>query len=217
MIDKEANHEHKFGTNTNNPSPSGKDVFPEIVMMIQTGQRDAAVQAFVAQVGESLRNILSKRYRWTKAEAETLIHDTFLLIEEKILAGSLEKFNFSYVKRICLNLGANQYRHVLVQQNRFQGFVERFREEYFETLRSYSGIDLELYGGESQLPIRYKKALLAFENLGKKCQQLIKLRHVQDLSHQEIAQQLDNVKHADSSKTLLNRCMKKWQSLLKSL
>ncbi|MEM7367007.1 MAG: hypothetical protein AAF587_00330 [Bacteroidota bacterium] len=197
--------------------PVGRINLNEVINLIEAGNREQAFQLFFQIVSPSLRGLLSKRYRWTKEEADTLIHDTYLLIEEKVLEGHLVSVNYSYVKRTCLNLGANQYRHAMVQEGRYQKYVEQAREDYLQALQDSSGIDLKLFGEFSDHPLRYKKALIAFEQLEERCKKIIYFRHVKGLTHKEIAAQLPNIKNADSSKTLLNRCMKKWTKLLDSL
>lgn len=210
MTDKEVN-------TSRIPRAVGKNGLNDMILFIQEGNREKAFQLFSDMVSHSLRGLLSKRYRWKMEEADSLIHDTYLILEEKVLAGSVSSINYSYIKRTCLNLGANQYRHALVQEGRYQKYLDQARDSYVESIREYSGIELQLLGESSAPPLRYKKALMAYEQLDEKSKQIIYLRHVKALSHKEIASELSHIKNADSSKTLLNRGMKKWSKILQGL
>ena len=161
--------------------------------------------------GQKVVRHLMIRFQWSEEEATSILHDAFLLIEPQIVSGEVSYLTLAFIKRVCENLGANEYRKLMVQQNRFESFAAEEKEKLQDEYLSEFGIDI--YAGEDpdDSPNRYQKALLAFGQLQENCRKLIRARFVDGMSHAEIAETFPNIRSADTSKTQLSRCLRYWR------
>lgn len=172
---------------------------------------DDACRLYFNLLEKKLVAYLTNWLKWDKEEALAIFADSFLVIYQKVVEGQLNDMNQSYAKEICKRLGANNYRKAIKEKERFSEYLHHTQTSYVNDLKSLYGIEINLTTDES----RSANALKAFSVLDEKCQELIKLRYIEDFSHQEIAGKLKNISGADSSKTLLNRCINKWKELMK--
>jgi hypothetical protein len=190
-----------------------EDYFEEIVKLIKSGNINEACKIFYTQFKKSLSDFLIINHRWSKAEAEIIINDSFILITNKIIDKQIEKINITYIKEICKNIGANKYRKALREEKKLKDYFEESKRELETDFYKTYNIELNL----DSFNFKHKEAIRAFGILDEKCQNLIKMKHVDGLRHEEIIKQIFEIGNIDSSKSLLNRCMRKWKKLLEGL
>ncbi|MEO0470177.1 MAG: hypothetical protein AAF206_11190 [Bacteroidota bacterium] len=189
-----------------------------VIALIQEGNRDEGAELFMKMGEQKVVRHLMIRFQWSEAEATSILHDAFLLIESQIRSESITYLTISFIKRVCENLGANEYRKLMVQQSRFENFATEEKQSLQQEYMDAYGIDI--YGESEHQPesgSRYQQALLAFGQLTENTRRLIKARFVDGLSHAEIAESFPNIRSADTSKTQLSRCLKYWRKAIKDL
>lgn len=188
-------------------------VFKKAVLLIREGKSDEACRLVFDIVEKSMIEYL-KFYNWTIEEARQIFHDAYLLIELKIKNGEIDSFNKTYIKKICKNIGANSFRKCIVRKREFEKYLSKVREDFNQEMIECYGVNLY---SEEDCSIDYQRALRAFDLLGDKCKQIIKMKHVDGISHTEIAKSIDEINSEYSSKTILSRCLKKWRHILNEL
>lgn len=160
---------------------------------------------------EAIR-FLRHHYQWDRHGAQTLYNDACLLVIQQLEDDQIQEVSRPYLFKVCKNLGANDHRRLLRERERFHSYCIQTQEAYQNSVQESYGIplfDMEKEGHET----RGEKALRAYSMLDAKCQEIIKLKFVDGLSHSTISNSIDHVSSSDSAKTLLSRCLKYWRKL----
>ncbi|MBT4967593.1 MAG: sigma-70 family RNA polymerase sigma factor [Bacteroidetes bacterium] len=187
--------------------------YDEVCELIASGKSDQACSIFMLSWRSRLLSYL-RRYRWSQEEAMELIHDAYLLIEKKINTGDLKTFNITYVKKICKNLGANSWRKNIRKKNEFLAYASIVKKELNETFKN--NFNIELFE-EDEMASDHRLTLRAFDLLNDKCRAIIRMKHVDHLNHDDIVNKTDSISNVNSSKSILNRCMKAWKTFIEKI
>jgi hypothetical protein len=182
----------------------------EIVSLIKSGESNEACKIFYINFKKDLSAYLIYRLKWSVEEADIILNDAYILLSNKISEGSVERINLSYIKELCKYIGANQYRKNLREEKKLKGYFEESKRELETDFYNTYNIEIDLNDDN----FHYKEAIRTFSILDEKCQKLIKMKHVEDLRHEEIIKKIREIGNIDSSKSLLNRCMNKWRKLI---
>jgi hypothetical protein len=92
------------------------------------------------------------------------------------------------------------------------GFVKEEMKQFNESVNGYC--DIQIFNDEEELPVDWQKALRSFSLLNKNCQKYIRLKFVEQKSHEDIIKKVTNISTIRASITTLNRCIKRWKELL---
>lgn len=190
------------------------EIYNQVYELIAEGQSEKACAAFMQAWQRRLVSYL-RRYRWTSEEAIELIHDAYLMIEKKISNGELESFNITYIKRCCKNLGANRWRKEVRKKIEFLAYANNYRKEINDEFRNE--FKLNLFEEEEEFSNEYRIALRAFDLMNERCREIIRLKHVDNLNHNDIVDKIASLSNMNSSKTILNRCMNTWKTLIQKI
>jgi len=157
-------------------------------------------------------NFIQFKYRWSRHEADTIYNDACLVALEQLKKGAIKNISSAYIIRICKNLGANNYRKLLTEKERFLDYYNNTKKSYQESVAENYGIEL-FDSATNNYSSPARQALRAFSMLSKKCQELISMKYIDDESHNYIAENSKHVSTAESSRTVLSRCIKYWRNL----
>lgn len=169
------------------------------------------VEESISMYKSEMVRFLQRHYYWDKHDAQTIYHDACLIVLQQLKRGTLQEVNKSYLRKVCKNLGANEYRKGLKEKKLFSAYWTETSRAYLDTIQKSYG--MAVFESDECLEIHAKKALRAFSMLDDKCQQIIQLKYVKGHSHKIIADLSEYISTADSAKTTLNRCLKYWRNL----
>jgi DNA-directed RNA polymerase specialized sigma24 family protein len=186
-------------------------IFEKAITLIKLGRSNEACQAIVGGYGNEISRYLVKQYGWNREEALSIVHDAFLLVEEKTLQGEIETLNKTYFVSTCKYIGSNQYRKNTRRKDKMNEFIKEEMRQFNEQIFNYC--DVQVFPDDNEFPINWQAALRAFSLLTNNCQEYIKLKYVEGCSHEEILTKSSAISTIRTSITTLNRCVKRWKEL----
>lgn len=192
--------------------------FQDIVYLIQEGKKEEACTLLLDKTEQKAMYMLVNELGWEQQAAQSILHDAYLLIENKIESGQLKEINQTYFLTVCKNLGANQYRKALRNSEKFNQYRKEIIANELESYAQYLNIAMTTFHLNTGTDENNKSAisLRAFSLLGEECQKNIYLKYVSNLSHKAIAKMLQ-LKNETISRIYLNRCLNKWKKLIKKI
>jgi DNA-directed RNA polymerase specialized sigma24 family protein len=186
-------------------------IFEKAIMLIRQGRSNDACGAIVNGHGNEIAGYLVRHYGWNREEALSIVHDAFLLVEEKTLQGELETLNKTYFVSTCKFIGSNQYRKNCRRKDKMNEFVKEEMKQFNDQVLNYC--DVQIFPDDNDFPVNWQVALRAFSLLTENCQEYIKLKYVEGFSHDEILKKSSTISTLRASITTLNRCIKRWKEL----
>ena len=131
----------------------------------------------------------------------------------KIENNEIEYLSLKWILEYCKNAGSNKYRKIMREKKKLETYIKTTQQEFYDDIKNYIGIndDNEF---EPEEKSRYQKALRAFSLLDGKCQEIIKLKFVENLNHKEILVKIKSINTERSSIATLNRCINRWKKLI---
>jgi len=179
-------------------------VFKHEIQLIKVGKESEAAGSIIKKDGVKVIAML-KGLGWGDDDANSILGEAIAVIFKKVREGKISEFNSTYLWNTARNIGSNEYRWL--QNNKFYlQEKEFFEKEYDIVIQDYDSSGMA-----------DDNRIKTFKMLGERCQELIKLKHIDGKTHTEISNTLPSISSADVSKTNLNRCMKKWKKLLENL
>ncbi len=138
-----------------------------------------------------------KTYAVNVNEATELAQSAFAIFVEKSVGGTLPKFQRdTNVKSYLFGIAKNKVREWRRQYKKTTSLTET----------QISRVEVEDAGIEEEQKQKIRLASKAFDQLGTKCKELLKLAIVFKMSMQEIASQL-NYENANTAKNLKYKCL----------
>ena len=181
----------------------------DIIEIKALSEIDTLIEAWKEETVAFIRRLNT----WGFSEALSLYHDAWLVLRTKLENGEISTISKAYLFQTCKYLGANQWRHEISNKKQFnQYYIEKQRALQNRLLQNY---DIELFALEQETPLYGQQALRVFKLLSVKCQQIIKLKFVEGLTHKGISEQLEHINSEISARTTLSCCLKYWKKLLK--
>lgn len=186
----------------------------EIFDHFKKNETNKAVKKILDSIGSDLIRFLRRRFNYDETEALSIIHDSMEVVQKNIQIGKIQYLHKSYIRKTCILKGLNQSKKNRKEREAFKQFLEYERGKMNVDLEITYGVKIFRDSKIEDLSPFYH-ALTAFHSLDSTCQEIIKLRFVNNLSHFSIVETLPNLTNVNSSKSILYRCMKKWRQLLK--
>lgn len=152
---------------------------------------------------------IERSLRWKHHDALTLYHDACLTCIEQLRTGKIVDLRKPYLFKVCKNLGANNYRTKEREKSRYHNYFEQEKVRMLNDLKQRYDMDNVTIDNK-----KANKAMIAFYQLGERCQELIRLKHQQGLSFKEITNDTNLYSSIESARVTMYRCMKNWRKLL---
>ena len=188
---------------------SADDILKKITKLIVEKRLEGASKEFFAHFEKDLIGYITKKLGWDKDEAYNILHDAYILIQEKVLNNELALITGLTVFQTCKYIGANKFRKTLTERGKLNKYMQEEKLNFISDFKEQTGFGFE--PDESIIGSRKEKALRAFSLLKDQCQKMLIMKFVEGYNHQLIAHTIPGISGERSSITILSRCVKKWR------
>ena len=193
-----------------------KILFSQIYRLVKEEQNNEAASVLITKFGNAICSFLQHKLGWNEEEATEIFHDSVIAIFYKIKNDEIEFLSLKWIKEYCRNVGSNRFRKTIREKQKFDFYVNEMKNELRNEMQEYLGFDINDLA-ERDDNKNHKNAIRAFSLLGGKCQEHIKMKFVENMSHAEIVKNNRRLNSERSSITILNRCLKRWKEYISNL
>jgi len=149
-------------------------------------------------------------------DQESLLSYTFIRVCQKIKNGEIKEFGqLSTLSGVIVNTLREVIREDGVLEWHKRKLIkeaakteEEYYKDYVEGVNPFGEIQKEL--DEIKIEILFFQAL---NEMGEICQRIIRYKHLEGLSHEEIVQQIDEIGTVAAARVKLAKCMEKLREL----
>jgi len=168
---------------------------------------NAPLKQIYLQYTDDCLKILKQKQFYSKETFEDIYTDAVIVLRNNIISGKIEELTSvkNYLISTCINMCRQDFNRKLKKKS---------KEEEVKLLLYPDGEMVpEVQEEKEELIVMCKKSL---KLLTEKCQKILLLYYVHNLSMKEIADEMA-LSSSDVSKTMKSRCYKKWIAKTKEL
>lgn len=168
---------------------------------------NAPLKKIYLRYKDDCHRILKNKPHYTKGAFQDIYTDAIIVFRDNIVSGKIEALTSvkNYLVATCINMSRQDFSKELKKKS---------KQEQVKLLLYPDGN--RVYQTKEDNSLLIAKCKKSLGTLTEKCQKILKLYYVHNLTMKEIAAEM-SLSSSDVSKTMKSRCYKKWISKTKEL